>query len=150
MTNSGECYAILYTKASRAIKKGGDIIPASNIPDSITRALHITAFNAISIVKIILKIFQENLHEICMILCNNSIKKNPWEDKEMTPDNCWVYWECPKEMRDIWPAYTLDSGKDCFNLTNDFCPKLEKDFKHCWEYSWYRQVKSFDEKEEYK
>ena len=85
-----------------------------------------------------------------MILCNNSIKKNPWEDKVMIPDNCWEYWECPKEMRDIWPAYVLDSGKNCFNLAKDFCPKLEKDFKHCWEYSWYRQINSFDEKEEYK
>ena len=66
----------------------------------------------------------------------------------MSPDNCWEYWDCTKDVRDVCPAYTLDSGMDCFDLAKDFCPKLEKEFKHCWECPWYKKIKSDTESEQ--
>ena len=56
-------------------------------------------------------------------------------------ENCWEFWDCPVEMRVKCPAYTLNAGKDCFNLATDFCPKLKKkEFEHCWECPWYKKV----------
>jgi hypothetical protein len=66
----------------------------------------------------------------------------------MEPGNCWEYWDCPKEIRENCPAYTTDSGKDCFNLAKDFCPKLKNDFDHCWECPWYMKLKALKEEEE--
>ena len=55
-------------------------------------------------------------------------------------ENCWEFWDCPVETRDKCHACTTKSGKDCFNLTEDFSPELKRAFKHCWECPWYKKV----------
>ena len=59
----------------------------------------------------------------------------------MEPQNCWEFWDCPAEIRDICPAFTTKSGRECYDLAKDFCPKLKKEFEHCWECPWYKKVK---------
>ena len=65
----------------------------------------------------------------------------------MEPKNCWEYWDCSEEIRDKCPAYTIpDSGRDCFDLAKDYCPKVLYGFKHCWECPWYKKIKSDSDK----
>lgn len=65
----------------------------------------------------------------------------------MEHKNCWDFWECPEETRKNCPAYKTDSGRDCYDLAREFCPRLKVDFEHCWECPWYKKVKEEDEKE---
>ena len=48
----------------------------------------------------------------------------------MEADSCWKYFNCPEETRNECPAYTTNSGKECFYLAKDFCPKAKEDFKY--------------------
>ena len=65
----------------------------------------------------------------------------------MEPKNCWEYWDCPEEIRDRCPAYTIPySGRECFYYAKDFCPKLKHEFEHCWECPWYKKIKSDSDK----
>ena len=67
----------------------------------------------------------------------------------MEPQNCWEFRNCPKEKRDKCPAYTTNSGKECFYLTKDMRPRFKKEFRHCWECPCYKKINSdFDEGEE--
>ena len=65
----------------------------------------------------------------------------------MEHKNCWEYWDCKKEPRDDCPAYTTNSGDECFNVATNFCTKLNKDFKHCWECPWYKIVNPEDKQD---
>ncbi len=44
----------------------------------------------------------------------------------MEPQNCWDFWDCPKEVRDECPAYKTNSGRECFFVAENFCPRLRK------------------------
>jgi len=54
--------------------------------------------------------------------------------------NRWDFWDCPAEVRDECPIYTLNPGKDCFNLATGFYLRLKLEFQHCWECPWYKTV----------
>jgi hypothetical protein len=58
----------------------------------------------------------------------------------MESQNCWEYWDCPEEDKENCPAYTTNSGRDCFYMAESFCPKKERDFQYCWECPWYEKV----------
>ena len=58
----------------------------------------------------------------------------------MEPQNCWEFWNCQKEVRAKCPAYITDSGRDCFDLAENFCPRLKKEFKNCWECPWFKKL----------
>jgi hypothetical protein len=58
--------------------------------------------------------------------------------------NCWEFWNCPKDVKEKCPAYATDSGKACFYLAEKFCPRLEKEYKSCWECPWYIIVTRMD------
>ena len=66
----------------------------------------------------------------------------------MEADSCWKFFNCPEETRNECPAYTTNSGEECFYLAKDFCPKVKEDFKHCWECPWYKKVKASAEDQE--
>lgn len=59
----------------------------------------------------------------------------------MKSENCWDFWDCPKEVRDECPAYKTNSGRDCYDLAAEFCPRLNTEFKFCWECTWYKKIK---------
>ena len=65
----------------------------------------------------------------------------------MEPQSCWEFWNCPKEVRDECPAYTTNSGKECFYLAEHFCPRLKTEFKSCSECPWYKKMKPVSEKQ---
>jgi hypothetical protein len=58
----------------------------------------------------------------------------------MEPQNCWEFWNCPKKIRDNCPAYTTNSGRDCYDLAEDYCPKVTNQFKHCQECPWFKKI----------
>ena len=63
-----------------------------------------------------------------------------------TANNCWEYWDCPKDVKEKCPAYTTNSGKECWMLTIHFttqetnCPKTTHKYKYCWECPWYKKM----------
>ena len=59
----------------------------------------------------------------------------------MESENCWEFWDCPGEVKDNCPAYKTNSGRDCYDLATEFCPRLKNDFKFCWECPWYKIIK---------
>jgi len=63
-------------------------------------------------------------------------------------ENCWEFWDCPVEVRDECLAYNTKSGRDCFNFTSDFSPKLKSTFEHCWECPWYKKLSQDSNKRE--
>jgi len=62
----------------------------------------------------------------------------------MEKKTCWDYWDCPEETRAKCPAYITKSGRDCFDLASEFCPRKKSEFKHCWECPWYKKVEKED------
>ena len=56
-------------------------------------------------------------------------------------ENCWEFWDCQVGMRNECPAYTLNAGKDCFNLATDFCPKRKVEYEFCLDCPWYKKIK---------
>ncbi len=68
--------------------------------------------------------------------------ENELKDKNPEPQNCWDFWDCPKEVRDECPAYKTNSGRECFFVAENFCPRLrKKEVEHCWQCPWYQKIK---------
>jgi hypothetical protein len=58
----------------------------------------------------------------------------------MEPQKCWEFWECQKETKDQCPAYVTDSGRECFNIADDYCLKVHKmKFIDCFECPWFKK-----------
>ncbi len=57
-------------------------------------------------------------------------------------NNCWEYWDCLPERRNDCPAYKLNSGRSCFDLARNYCPRVGREYDNCWECPWYKIVKS--------
>jgi hypothetical protein len=57
------------------------------------------------------------------------------------PKNCWEYLECPSEERDNCPAFLTYHGRECYNFAEDYCTKLKKDFKRCWQCPWFKIIR---------
>ncbi|MBI4843524.1 MAG: PilZ domain-containing protein [Nitrospirae bacterium] len=58
----------------------------------------------------------------------------------MNPKNCWEFWNCADKLKAKCPAFTTDSGRECFDLAKDYCPKTTDEFEHCWECPWYQEI----------
>jgi hypothetical protein len=45
------------------------------------------------------------------------------------PQNCWEFWNCPKDVRNHCRAYEYDMGKECWLIASSFykkgCPKTK-------------------------
>ena len=60
------------------------------------------------------------------------------------PENCWEYWNCADEVRRKCPAYTTNSGRECWMVAGTFssrekkCPKAKNEFDFCWQCPWFR------------
>ncbi len=62
--------------------------------------------------------------------------------------NCWEYWNCSMEVREKCPAFTTNSGKECWMVVGSYnsdklakCPKLKNGFKGCWKCPWFQKNK---------
>ena len=61
--------------------------------------------------------------------------------------NCWEFWNCPKEVRDQCEAYTSNCGRECWMVVGHIvtkfkkCPKLSNVYKNCTECPWYKKLK---------
>ena len=68
------------------------------------------------------------------------------------PQNCWEFWNCDISVRKECPAYTTDSGRECWYIAGSFhnypnCPKVKNKFKACWECPWFKKLNpDFDKK----
>ncbi len=65
------------------------------------------------------------------------------------PQNCWEYWNCPKETREKCAAYKYNSGKECWMIASaaePHCPRVGRDFKYCSECPWYKKLNSSHDK----
>ena len=66
--------------------------------------------------------------------------------KTKRPENCWEFWNCSRDTRESCMAYQADSGKECWMIVGSistktkFCPKIDRDFKHCWECPWFLKM----------
>ncbi len=57
---------------------------------------------------------------------------------ENEPKNCWEFMRCPKETREKCNAYKLDSGDDCWFLTN-FISKRPMNKGGCFTCPWFKK-----------
>ncbi|MBI4706493.1 MAG: hypothetical protein HY761_01005 [Candidatus Omnitrophica bacterium] len=61
-------------------------------------------------------------------------------------ESCWEFLDCPDEVKSMCPAYKTNSGNECwmvaasFMATDTRCPRAGKDFKRCWECSWFKEA----------
>ncbi len=74
-------------------------------------------------------------------------------DNSKNPQNCWEFWNCPKEIRENCLAYKLNAGKECWCFAEDFkpsplCPKVQHNFEHCWDCPWFKKLNPDFHKEE--
>ena len=69
-------------------------------------------------------------------------KFHAMEKKEA--QNCWEYWNCPKDVRDKCPAYTTNSGRSCWMVAGSFtvgetkCARVVHKFEYCWDCPWFK------------
>jgi len=62
------------------------------------------------------------------------------------PQNCWEFWNCDINIREECPAYTSNSGKECWRVAGHFvtktkkCPKIMHEFKTCFECPWFKKL----------
>jgi len=63
--------------------------------------------------------------------------------------NCWEYWDCPKELQVQCPVFNLDEGRKCRLYTDNLkvfdWARPRRDFDSCLDCSWYQRM----EKEEF-
>lgn len=61
-----------------------------------------------------------------------------------SPKNCWEFMGCDKKARGKCPAYTTDSGKECWFVASHYkaggCPKAKGDYRNCFECPWFRKL----------
>ncbi len=65
--------------------------------------------------------------------------------------NCWEFMNCDTDVREKCPAYTTNSGRECWLVAGSFnkfpsCPKVVKKIMHCWECPWYKKLNPEAEK----
>ena len=65
-------------------------------------------------------------------------KKN---DPEAEALNCWDFWGCEKNVRDLCPAYLSNSGRECWLISAGKCPRSkERGFEDCRKCAWYKKM----------
>jgi len=60
----------------------------------------------------------------------------------MEPLNCWEYWNCREEVRSECPAFITNYGINCYDYSDDYCPRADKGFRYCSECPWYKKIQS--------
>lgn len=60
--------------------------------------------------------------------------------KEKEPQNCWDFWQDPKKLREKCPAYQTHSGRECWFVATEYCPRLKREFKYCWDCPWFKKL----------
>ena len=60
--------------------------------------------------------------------------------KENEPQNCWEFMKCPKERREKCNIYKMDSGKECWFMSNldDGCFRA-KEKGGCFDCPWFKK-----------
>ena len=56
------------------------------------------------------------------------------------PKNCWEFMYCPPEARKECVAYTMKRGRKCWLVASVMCPRVKRDFQHCWECPWFKKL----------
>lgn len=55
--------------------------------------------------------------------------------------NCWDFWDCKKDVRDVCPAYLSNSGRECWLISAGKCPRSkERGFEDCRKCAWYQKM----------
>jgi hypothetical protein len=60
--------------------------------------------------------------------------------KKEEAKNCWEFWACLKEIREKCPAYLTNSGRECWAVAENYCPRIKRKFKHCWDCPWFKKL----------
>ena len=60
--------------------------------------------------------------------------------KRKEPQNCWEFMNCPEDVRMKCIAYIMDKGKKCWAVATAMCPRVKRDFQHCWECPWFKKL----------
>jgi len=55
-------------------------------------------------------------------------------------ENCWDFWDCPENKRNDCLVYKKGLGRACWYVPSYARAKVKRDFKHCWECSWYSKI----------
>jgi hypothetical protein len=58
----------------------------------------------------------------------------------MESQNCWEFWECQKDIKDLCPGYAIDSGKKCFSVAAEYCLRVKKEFNECWDCPFFKNL----------
>ena len=72
------------------------------------------------------------------ITIHNSIMTTESTKKE--PQNCWEFMNCPKEQRERCIVYELDSGNECWFMSNvkNGCHRVKKG-ESCFNCPWFKK-----------
>ncbi|HAJ56179.1 MAG TPA: hypothetical protein DCL35_00225 [Candidatus Omnitrophica bacterium] len=60
--------------------------------------------------------------------------------EEQTRDiNCWEFWNCADKIKINCVAHKHQCGKECWFVSRNFTPTQNRDFKYCWECSFFQK-----------
>jgi hypothetical protein len=72
------------------------------------------------------------------------LKEKGADMKNKEAQNCWEFWNCPKELRKRCSASISKLGKDCWIVMRKVLlkesPKTKNKFKFCWECPWFKHL----------
>lgn len=73
------------------------------------------------------------------------MNKDNQDTPKQEPRNCWELQDCVPSVRHKCPAYTTDSGRECWmvagSLNNEpVCPKVVNKIYFCWNCPWYQKL----------
>lgn len=65
---------------------------------------------------------------------------------KLDPQNCWEFWNCIDDVKQVCPLYITDSGRHCWNIVgfthkHPECPKVKNKFDNCEDCDWYKKQK---------
>ncbi len=72
-----------------------------------------------------------------MLNSDVTVKMNDFNDNA---ENCWEYWNCPKDVRFICDAYKLNFGTKCYLVAPNICPRRKTEYEYCWKCPWCKKV----------
>ena len=61
-------------------------------------------------------------------------------------ENCWEFWNCPKNDSEQCVAYKSAAGKECWMLAGHIvtefkkCPRISNEIQDCLDCPWYKQL----------
>lgn len=61
-----------------------------------------------------------------------------------SPQNCWEFMNCDKNVREKCPAYVTNSGRECWFVASYYkdggCPKSKGNYETCFKCPWFRKL----------